>query len=163
MTSPYRAARMLAGPLSLDGGGEVVEWEISEASFDTLKPGDEIRLVQTTDAQITSFAPTTGGLPGRLCFGTVRGGPFDGTEQWQWVPASDTEAAAMKMRVFRRAAPPALGALRHHPSDGSSWVATSEPGLYACISPGAKYKLGSTEWRQNLGAMSDPRLTRRQR
>lgn len=130
--------------------------EISEASFASLQPGDEIRLIQTTDAKITAFQPTEGDRPGRLCFGIVRGGPFDGTEQWQWIPSTDAEAAAMNMRVYRRVDCPTLGERRYRPSDGSSWAATSEPGLYACIAPGSTYKLGATEWRQNLGAMEVP-------
>ena len=126
--------------------------EIAAGSFETLQPGDEIRLIQVTDARITSFAPAAG-RPGRVCFGVVHGGPFDGTEQWQWIPTTDAEAAAMKMTVFIRHAPPTIGTLRYLPEDGSTWAATDQPGLYACVGSGSVYQVGATQWRQALGEL----------
>lgn len=127
--------------------------EITAGSFAGLAEGDEIRLVQVTDALITAFAPMADGRPGRVCRGVVRGGPFDGTEQWQWIPSTDDEAAGMKMAVYKRSVAPPVGALRRRPADGSVWAATDVAGLYACVGSGGTSRVGMTQYRQALGGL----------
>lgn len=128
--------------------------ELREGSFDTLQVGDKVRIVQTTEATITRFEPTTTpGLPGRIGYGIVNGGPFDGTEQWQWMPSTDDEAKVMRFKVYIRSNTPKVGSVRFRPADGSTWAATSQAGLYACIESGTTYKIGSTEFRENLGSL----------
>ena len=127
--------------------------EITEGAFDALQVGDEIRLVQVTDALVTAFSPMTDGRPGRVCHGVVRGGPFSGTVQWQWIPSTDVEAAGMRMAVYLRAPAPAVGALRRRVEDGSTWAATDVAGLYACVGSGGESRVGATQYRQALGGL----------